>query len=268
MPEIRYDLIIASASRPHLLEGTLRTLFTHVNQSPDRVLIHDDAVFPGRVDAMRQCVRENIPEGTLVCTRYDDPPIGHGPGLYWLLQQAQSEYVLYSQDDHEVVRTLPIQQALAVMQRYGLHHVRFNKRATMDYKETWKGRWYKREVQYGNDVTLTVADHWYFQTSLWRVAPIRNVVTWFMQHPHESQWFHEHCEAKINNFLDGGFAQDQHFRTLPCVLLPHGNPEDTHVRERFQRTFIWGKIGEDRYVLHTGNRPEDWAGKHERKFGG
>jgi hypothetical protein len=130
----------------------------------------------------------------------------------------------------------------------------------MDHKETWQGRWYKKEVTVEGRV-LTISDHWYFQTSLWRVAPIRNVVNWYMDQPWQSKWFHEHCESKINQAFNGDVER------IPEYICPkpHGDPRDQFVRATCQRTFIWGPVGEDRYIVHLGGKPEDWALDYPRE---
>jgi len=39
---------------------------------------------------------------------------------------------------------------------------------------------------------------------------------------------------------------------------------DPNVRATIQRTFIWGPIGEDRFIRHIGTDPKDQAGDHAR----
>ena len=39
---------------------------------------------------------------------------------------------------------------------------------------------------------------------------------------------------------------------------------DPNVRATIQRTFIWGPIGEDRYIRHIGTDPKDWSDTHPR----
>ena len=276
-----YDILVASASRPHLLYPTLRTLLSNVDIPPARIIVHDDAAFAGKYPAILAAIEAAKSEAhcnarTLV--EHNDPPILHGPALYRLLSQCESEYALYTQDDHVVVRALPISDALQVMHAHGFNHVRFNKRDTMPYKETWQGRWYKVPMQFevidkfddglGNQsrlVTLTISDHWHFQTSLWRVAHIRAVVDWFMNDFRESVSFHEHCEMKINNAMNGNVPRFPPLITMPPSDLPQGRRErDQSTRAKYQRTFIWGGIDEKAYIKHIGGKPEDWALPHPR----
>jgi len=268
---IPYELIIPSASRPHLLEPTLRTLLQYVDQPPQRILVHDDAVFPGQVAAVQRIV-EGLSQQIGVSNHlgFDAVPIGHGPALKWLLDHVRTEYVLYSQDDFETLRPLPIQQALTIMHQHGLHQIRFNKRATMEFKETAQGRWYKKEKHFAHSPIddaciiqpLTVSDHWYFQTGLWRVSVIKPIVDWFMTNSYEWPWFHEGCEDKINR------AMDLVYPPAFTIILSDGAPwhqTDPDVRAQYQRTFIWGPIGEDRYIIHLGGDPKDFALRRPRQ---
>lgn len=294
---IPYTLIVASASRPHLLLQTLTTLLANIDQLPDRIIVHDDAVFSGKRDAVfkvfNESVRQVLPDAPSGWLRnyiqFDDPPILHGPTLAWLLGRVETEYVLYSQDDHEVIRPLPIAETLAVMEGHNLHHVRFNKRDTGPFKETWQGRWYKVPMQFAlccreacptptwgecgalvcerKAHTLTVADHWYFQTSLWRVAQIKPVVDWFMDDLHEGAWFGEHAEAKINNAMNGNVLRfPAGLIQLPSDSLTAEQRErDASIRAQYQRTFIFGGIDCKAFIRHIGGKPDDWALPHPRE---
>lgn len=254
---IPYELIIPSASRPHLLRPVLASLLSRVDQPPQRVLVHDDAAFPGRRDETQGTVREVCQEFEVPWEfGHDDPPVFHGAALHWLLSRVQTSYCLYSQDDHVVLRPLPLCATVAVMDQHGLHQVRFNKRATMG----WKGHWRKHEVLFprseGASVRLTIADHWYFQTGVWRTERIRWAVDWWMAYSPQS--FREHAEVKINQVFNRGVPEVNKLAPFP---LPPSNAEamDPQVRREYQRTFIWGGVGEDKFVEHIGGDPKDWA---------
>lgn len=253
---IPYELIIPSAARPHLLQRVLGTLFARVDQFPQRVWIHNDERFPDRVQAIEAC-RAMVPDEVPVTIHHDNPPIKHGPALHWLLQQVRTDYVLYSQDDHEVVRPLPVRAALSVLENFGLHQIRFNKRDTMDKK----GEFVKLEQAFGPDICC-VADHWYFQTGVWRVAAIKPVVDWWATAGGAHGAFDEHCEVKINQVLNGEWRRKHpdFDQPVPC-LDPDtdGAWNDPAVRARVHKTFIWGPVGEPAYVHHIGHLPEDWA---------
>jgi hypothetical protein len=295
---IPYELIIPSASRPHLLDEVLATLFAHLDHLPARVLLHDDAVFPGKQSLVAEVLRERVPSQipTLVLT--DDPPIHHGPALKTLLDRVSTEYVLYSQDDHRVVRDLPVGPALQLLDQHGLNQIRFNKRTTADRKGREGEEFYKVEQRYrchgldpswiswgkpgvaapqirlssgeviiGPDQTedpmavpLCIADHWYFQTGVWRVAAIKPVLDWWTSRP-DIGAFSEHMEVKVNQTFNGEWAK-QHGDLgpeVPILTPDDGLWNDPLVRARVHKTFIWGRIAEPQFIAHIGTDPKDWA---------
>jgi hypothetical protein len=266
-----YEIIVTSASRPNLLGPTLSSLMAALDQRPEAILVHDDAVFPGRRDAVKDVIQDHclscfaVPPP--VFFTYTDPPRRLGLALKLLLGQVRTEYVLYSQDDFVTVRPLPIQETLAVMDFNSLHQVRFNKRATMEQKDTWQGVWRKREARFreGDSEdswrTLTVADHWYFQTGLWRTSVIRAALDWLTATPGRTRLLSDGSgELAINDVMDGVYGP------VPGLRVP--DPEDdasaSEIRAEIQRTFIHGPIGADRFIRHIGIDREQWAGDHER----
>jgi hypothetical protein len=277
---IPYELVIPSASRPHLLDEVLRTLFLHLDQRPTRVLIHDDAVFSGKQMEVREVIAERVPPEIPTIVLVDEPPICHGPSLKRLLDLVSTDYVLYSQDDHRVVRDLPVAFALDLLNRHGLNQIRFNKRTTADKKgregeefykvekkfllveserehEAWYG---KSGIRFSRDQTLCIADHWYFQTGVWRVGSIKPVLDWWAAHP-EIGAFSEHMEVKINQVFNGEWAKHHgdFGSEVPTLKAEDGAWNDPEVRARVHKTFIWGKVGEPQFVDHTGFDPKDWA---------
>jgi hypothetical protein len=256
---IPYEVIIPSASRPHLLARVLQSFFVHVDQPPVRVLLHDDACFPGKAAAVGDALHDHVPLAIDVAWAHDDPPIKHGFALHWLLSRVTTPYVLYMQDDHEVVRDLPVRWALNVLDTHRLNQIRFNKRDTLDKKGRDGEEFFKVEQAFG-DATLCAADHWYFQCGVWRVSAIKPIVDWWATEGAAHGAFGEHCEVKINQVMNG---QWNHITPklgpdVPWIDLPElwNKPE---IRARVHKTFIWGRIGEPRFVEHIGHLPEDWA---------
>lgn len=263
-----YDVIVVSASRPHLLLRTLTSLLRRVDTSPRRVIVHDDAVFKNQRELIDRVVYHacGVKESDRAfviphVVMHDDPPICHGPALVKLLAETTTDFVLYTQDDHEVIRDLPIARCLDVMYTHDLNHVRFNKRATMDYKDTWQGRWHKKEFRFPLVIDealppiaqyLTVSDHWYFQTSMCFSPSMRDLVS--RASNHYGAAFAYRCEDKINAILDNAIE-----------TVTKKSSRDADVRAEHARTFIWGRIGEDRYVEHIGGAREDWARTRDEK---
>jgi hypothetical protein len=265
---IPYDLIVPSASRPHLLSQVLGTLLARVDQYPRCVIVHNDERFPGKRALVEAAVAQAVPNTIPVVLHHDDPPIKHGPALKWLLDRVETSYVLYTQDDHKVNRPLPIRQALALLDHHQLNQIRFNKRDTLDKKGREGQEFYKVEHHYGValdpalgtfETTLCVADHWYFQTGVWRVDAIRPIVNWWAGAGREHGAFEEHMEVKINQVMNGQWRT--HHPAWPSVVpvLEDGAWNDPAVRARVHKTFIWGKVGEPAFVEHIGHLPEDWA---------
>ncbi len=269
---IHYDLIIPSASRPHLLQRVLRSFFQHADQWPIRLILHDDAAFPGRQREIVQVVDAETPPTVAKVLGGDNPPIYHGPTLKWLFDRVQTEYVLYTQDDHEIVRDLPIRKALHLLDGHGLNQIRFNKRDTLDKKGREGEEFHKVEYHFGQgpdplsdlapfEQTLCAADHWYFQCGVWRVAAIQPVINWWSR-PDAPGAFTEHCEYKINDVFNGKYGEFLP-AIVPCCLPSQWNVPA--VRATVHKTFIWGKVGEPRFVEHIGHLPEDWALKRDNR---
>lgn len=249
---IPYELLIASASRGDLLAVTLETFFKYADQFPGRVIINDDVVVPDRSQVVNDVIETYIPSGIAVYRQASVPPLFHGPAVHWLLSQASTEYVYYLQDDWETLRRLPISTALSVMDRYGLHQVRFNKRDTMGAKGEAPNRWSKKEVQF-DDVVLTLTNAWYFNPGLWRVARIKPVFDWWeLMFPGSIR---EHAEGKINDTLKGSYPDFSRLKLID-MALPEMNL-DHETRMRVHRTYIWGPIGERQFVFHLGWKKED-----------
>jgi len=261
---IPYEIICTSASRPDLLGPTLSSLMTMIDQRPERILVHDDAVFPERWDAVKDVIRDQAlswfawPPDVLLT--HSDPPRRLGLALRWLLANVRTEYVLYTQDDFVTVRPLPLAQALLDMKLHGLNQIRFNKRATLEQKDTWRGPWIKKEVDFGGTV-LTVSDHWYFQTGLWRTSVIRAALDFLTETPESTRHLSEGlAERIINDVMDGVYGPVPGLR----VPDPEDDASDPEIRAELQRTFIYGPIGTDRFVRHIGVDRGNWAGNHER----
>src|SRR5258706_15122960 len=99
---IPYELIIPSASRPHLLDTVLEPFFARTDQAPSQLLLHDDGVFPGKKGLIEDVLRHRVPPEVSLVWTHDPAPIKHGPALKWLLDRVSRPYVLYMQDDHKV----------------------------------------------------------------------------------------------------------------------------------------------------------------------
>jgi len=243
---IEYELIIPSASRPHLLEPTLSTILKYVDQMPKKIIISDDAAFRGKRTMLEDALSRAIPACVPFVFKYNDPPIGHGNAVCWMLDQVSTGYIMYAQDDHVAMRPIPIANCLDVMDTYDLHHVRFNKRDTMDAKGDWK----KIETTFGS-TTLTVSDHWYFQTSMDRTSKFKIAASTWKAGTSGNKLF----EVCINEIFNGQWGSIAGLDTPDSLEQPMSQ----EVRRRRQKTFIYGTVGEEKYIYHIGGAPSDWA---------
>jgi hypothetical protein len=259
---IPYEVIVSSVhDRGDLLERTLWSMLGQVDQAPARVLIHEDAradreVVQGRTEAIADRVRGrfNVPV-ELILTR---PGTGLPRAMLRLLELASTEFVFYTQEDFDFVRPVPVARCLEIMQGHALNHVRFNKRVTLPVKGAHRERsawWTKEEVAFGGQ-TFCVSDHVYFQANLTRRAVLlEGFKELFSRHPGGAV----RCEAAFNAWFNKKYGDGA------------GSVDGCQAKRRdLLRTFVWGGVGEPRFVLHTGaeRRSQGWADPaHDRKHG-
>jgi hypothetical protein len=261
---IPYDVIITSVhDRADLLERTLRSMIPRLDQKPARVIVHEDArpgreVVEGRTEAILAAVQRDtgVPI-ELIATR---PSTGLSLALLRLLEAASTEFVFYTQEDFDFVRDVPVARCLQIMQRHALNHVRFNKRDTLAIKGAHRARsawWTKKEAFYDGQ-PFCISDHFYFQANLTRRALI---LEGFKQLIYDNPAGLVRCEAKFNHWANTRYGDGA------GSVDGNGNHEK---RRDLLRTFIWGGVGEPRFILHTGalRRSQEWMDPaHDLKHG-
>ena len=258
---IPYELIMSSASRPHLLRAVFAAFVRHLDQLPERVIVHEDVCRP---DAdVRAAIAESLPPGVAFTYLEDSPPIRHGRSIHRLLGESRTEFVLYGQDDDAPVRRIPVGACLAVMEHHGLNAVRFNKRTTMAAHSGWP----KREMTFfAADMTvttLTLAEKLHFQIGAWRRSWVKAATDWWEETYPGS--LAEHGEVKINNALSGVIPE---FGATKVIDVPSPGCHDDHAsRIAHCRTYIWGPIGEPPFHEHLGWRQEDWRDNRANRSG-
>lgn len=273
---LEYDLLVSSASRPHLLRQVLANIFRYVDQPPRRVIVHEDVQAP----EWRGEVRRMICDADAIPSRWtlleDEPPILHGPTIHRLVTASDADYVLYAQDDDAPIRPVPIRETLEVMAGHNLNAVRFNKRVTMAAHRGWP----KREVAFGLPVIkqgegphkawiagccplhsdrlvwLTLSEKFHFTFSLWNRAYVANVAEWWeTAHPASIR---EHGEAKLGAAMAGEVAEFNAWPSRAIEVPEPGTNLDHDVRQRICKTYIYGRIGDPPFTDHLGWRKEDW----------
>lgn len=239
-----YDVIVSSVhDRWDLLDRTLRSMLPRLDLKPARVIVHEDAredrpVVEGRTEQLLAAIeREHGMPVKLIATR---PGGGLGLAMLRLLEAASTEFVLYTQEDFDFVRPVPVAACLGVMERHALTHVRFNKRDTLPVKGAHRDRsqwWTKQEVVLDGH-TLCVSDHVYFQANLTRRALL---LEGFRSLQLAGGGAILRCEALFNHWLNTRYGDGA------------GSVDGCQDKRRdLCRTFIWGGIGESRFIQHTG----------------
>ena len=259
---IAYDLIVTSVhDRADLLERTLRSMLPQLDQPPACVLVHEDArpgreVVEGRTEEIVAAVQRDagVPI-KLIATR---PGTGLALALLRLYEAAATEFVLYTQEDFDVVRGVPIAGTLATMRRHGLNHVRFNKRNTLPIKGHHHAdarKWWTKKVVEFDGQPFCVSDHIYFQLCLNRRALLLEGLKEILgANPSATR-----IEAAVNHWFN-----TKHGGGCGSV------DGDQDARQTKLKTFIFGGVDEPRFIVHTGaeRRSQGWADPdHDRKHG-
>lgn len=258
---IPYEVIVTSVhDRNDLLERTVRTMLEHVDQKPQRIIVNEDArpnlpVLNGLSEKICSGIEQDF--GVKVELIAKRPGTGLALALLRLYENAATEFVFYTQEDFDFVRDVPVSRCLELMQRHALNHVRFNKRNTLPIKghhhvdpSKW---WTKKEVKF-DEQTMCVSDHVYFQACLNRRALLLEGLKEIIYSNPSVR-----IEAAVNKWFN-----TKHGGGCGSV------DGDQDVRRDVLKTFVWGGIGEPRFILHTGaeRRSQGWADpEHDRKHG-
>lgn len=260
---IPYDIIITSVhDRADLLERTLRSMRPRLDQSPRCIIINEDAradrpVVEGRTEDLIAAVQKDFAAPIHLIKQR--PGTGLALALLRLYEQAACEFVFYTQEDFDFVRDVPVTRCLEIMQRNALNHVRFNKRNTLPikghhHKDSAKW-WTKKQVEFDGQ-TFCVSDHIYFQACINRRALL---LEGLKEITYGNPISNVRIEAAVNKWFNTKYGGG-------CGSVDG----DQAVRRDVLKTFVWGGVGEERFVLHTGaeRRSQGWEDPaHDRKFG-
>lgn len=260
---IPYEVIVTSVhDRADLLERTLRSLLERVDQKPVRIIVNEDAraarpVVEGRTEQIIEALA--LDHGVPIVLLAQRPGTGMGRALLRLYEHAATEFVLYTQEDFDHVRDLPVARCLEIMQLHALNHVRFNKRNTLPIKghhHPDKRKWWTKHQVTFDGQAFCVSDHIYFQTCLNRRALLlEGLKEIFYGNPADNV----RIEAAVNHWFN-----TKHGGGCGSVDGDHA------VRRDVLKTFVWGGVGEERFILHTGaeRRSQGWVDpEHDRKHG-
>lgn len=260
---IRYEVIVSSVhDRADLLDRTLRTMLERLDQRPARVVINEDVrqdhpFFAGRTEAMLLPIEQAF--GVPIRLLQQNPGTGLALALLRLYENAATEFVLYTQEDFDFVRPVPVARCLEIMQRHALNHVRFNKRNTLPIKghhHADKRKWWTKQEAVIDGQAFCVSDHIYFQACLNRRALLLEGLKEIL---YGNPAGNVRIEAAVNKWFNTKYGKG-------CGSVDG----DQAVRRDVLKTFIWGGVGEERFILHTGaeRRSQGWMDvEHDRKHG-
>lgn len=278
---MKYDVVCTAVSdRADLFVRSMESLLRNVDPQPAAIIVHEDD--------RGVTVPEGAPAGTIerwlssakaegriqgYAHRLQNPAVGMGKAVVWTMEAAAQRaaeghigpYVLFTQEDWEILRPLPLRRCAAIMDAYGLHHVRFNKRKTMRAKhEDTDHPWYKVPIEFdvplegcgsqpgwagppGDDPwtrptqVLCISDHWYTQTSLWRLDKALPNLRAAAAGKSQSNAFAGEFNHRMN--LEFG----AHAPNLGWGV------QDPMYRHEYLKTYIYGPMGEPRFVQHLGS---------------
>jgi hypothetical protein len=166
MPSNQIDIIRTCTSRPEVFNFTMDSLRKHLKFSGKmRYIVHEDVV-----DIERQ-EKFNFSECDVVKT--DNPPLGQGSSIYWLLEQVQTDIILNIEDDFRLLKDINLDELTNLMNKHkDINQITFNKRPRMDKKFYFTKKKIERD-----GIPLTTNMYWTCIPSLWRVDFIKNKIS-------------------------------------------------------------------------------------------
>jgi len=259
---IPFEVIVSSVhDRRDFLDRTLRSMLGQLDQRPARIIVHEDVrdsepFEAGASEAVCSAIERD--SGVPVVLLQTRPGTGLPRAMLRLLEASATEFVLYTQEDFDFVRPVPVERCLGIMQAEAINSVIFNKRNTLPVKGAHipdRARWWTKEEVTFDGQTFCVAEHWRFQANLCRRALfLEGVKELLTSAPGLSR-----IEHPFNGWLNAKYGEG-------CGSVDGSQDR----RKRLLRTFIWGGIGEPRFVQHTGaeHRTQGWKDpEHDRKHG-
>ena len=212
------DIIRTSASRPELFKASTESLRSHLKFSGQfRWLVHENYLNQAASDEVLRYAKE---AGYDIILK-SDPSIGQCMGLSKLLRAVRSPYILNFEDDWEVLRDLPLDEACRILdENPDVNQVAFNKRDTMCEVNGFQ----KAETE-RSGFKLVTSPHWRLTPALWRMSFIRP--RWIVTESSNFIWqFNDHLRgvnkapdaqwvmANMGTYYFGGFDEKQFVQHL------------------------------------------------------
>jgi hypothetical protein len=252
---MKYDVIVSSVhDRGDLLDRTLRSMLPQLDQKPEHIFVHEDVrgsmpFVAGRTEGIVEALQRehDVPVWLMRTT----PGGGLARGLVRLLSESTTEFVLYTQEDFDFVRQVPVARCLEIMSEHSLNQVRFNKRKTMRIKGEDRPKheqWKKVETTIGGQV-FCISDRWYHQASLWRRELALDGYQKLVRGARAGEIVNR-CEDKFDHWINSTIGKGA------------GSVDGFQAQRAAEcRTFIWGGVAEPAFCTHTGGerRSQGWG---------
>jgi len=225
---IDIDIFRLSASRPEMLKQSTESIQKYLKYSGKiRYIFHEDIL---NEKASKQCIRymkDNFEDGNNIIG-VNDPPIGHGASLTWLLDHSRAQYILNWEDDQELIRELDLDPVIAIMEKYPdkINQISFHKRKVEFNHHGME----MREIEY-DGYKIVTNPHWAYVPAVWRMSYIMPI--WIRATASNHHWIQ-------NASLKGIKVNDNVMRSAQWVL------ENT-------KTFYWGPYANGAYIKHLGS---------------
>jgi hypothetical protein len=252
----RIDIIRTSASRPDFLRISTESILDKMKFSGSfRWILHEDCLSRPLSDELMKYVEGC---GIYEIFHRDNPPIGQGLSLSWLMDKANNKYVINFEDDWELLKEVNVDKLCDLMDRHeNINQIAFFKRPIMKNKKNF----IKKQVVI-DDVPLVVPPHWAFTPNIFRLSYLKprwknfsSNVHFEMQHvlkmrtekeERGNQYFRdaEWMEKYVGNYYLG-------YIKSRLMWEAHGGPLN---REEYE------KIDNGHYVSHLGKQNPDGTG--------
>lgn len=154
------DLFLKSASRPGLIEKTVKSIDNLlVSRNDLRKILHEDVLFKEKSDDI---VSNKIIVDFFDEVYCDDPPLGVGKSIEYIIPKIKSDFLIYWEDDFELELPIDIDHVIHVMSKNNISHVSF-------YKTINKGKDFCFDY-----LDLTSYNFFAFTPSVWNMKFIRD----------------------------------------------------------------------------------------------
>jgi len=251
------DIIRTSSSRPELLELTTESWKKYLKFDGElRWILHEDVLNSDKIEAIKK-----------IGSNYDifqinNPAIGQGESLFWLLEQVKTKLILYIEDDWKLLKEINLDELYDLMYtNTDINQITFNKRAIMAKKQ-----WFiKKEIKKDN-ISLVTDMYWTFIPSLWRIDWIKPKIPEYLKETSGGT-----CSYGLNDHLRKFFGDkmaDEDFNA-DWVIANTGTYFLGNLMKNYKELVVSGKMDSKDYdkldngfyVQHLGYtpyEPENW----------